>query len=437
MAHVIAEFENHQGKLADMLGMSLGQGIGNGLNTFFANRSLDSVLKDKSLDGASPSKKLEAIRAALSPYGEKGQEIFKQRMQIEQQELNEAEKKKSEAQQDVLSRIVSGEKVGPKDLKKLSPENQLKVLELQKKREAGRSVFDSLLKAGYPEETAKIWQNQMENAPVGGQSDVIKNVNDLIRRSKSGKGLGQQQETKEQIKPNIEIPGTNLGLLELDFPELPEPIGMTPADIVKQNEYREKTNIPSYTEAVDRLNALDDEYREVKHLQDLDSIPGALPTGVEKWNVDWETGDLRVKALATPEAQDYVKTTARMARKAKDFFPGRVTNFDLDLFKQGFPTLANSPEGRKIIAEQLALGNRIAYLKDETYKAAMDHYGSGADPVLVKKYATENYRRLKNQLEEQLKQVNSQARSMVERENSIQSKKLPISEAKTLEDLFP
>ncbi len=407
----IIETGNPQGRLSDMLGMSLGQGIGNGLNTFFANRSLESVMHDKALEGAPQSKKLEAIREALSPYGEKGQEIFKQRMEIEQLEKNEAE-------QEVLSRVVNGEKVSPKDLKHLTPQNQLKVLELLKKREAGKSVYDSLIKAKYPEETAKIWQNQMENAPVGGQSDVIKNVNDLIRRSKSGKGIGGEGQTREQVKPNIDIPGTNLGALNLDFPDLPEPEGMTPADIVKQNEYREKTNTPLYNETVDRLNALDDEYREVKHLQELNEIPGALPTGVQKWNVDWDTGDLRVRALATPETQDYVKTIARMARRAKDFFPGRVTNFDLDQFKQGFPTLANSPEGRRLIAQQLALGNRIAYLKDETYKAAVEHYGSGADPVLIKKYATENYRRLKDQLENQLQQVNMHARSMIQQESS-------------------
>jgi len=418
----VIETSDPRSKLADMLGLSLGEGIGNGLNTFFANRSLDSVLHDKALGGAPQSKKLEAVRSALSPYGEKGKEIFQQRMMIDQQERNEAEMAKNEAQQEVLSRVVSGENVPAKDIKKLTPENQLKVMDLQKRREAGKSVKESLIKAGYPEETAQIWQNQMENAPTGGQSDVIKNVNDLIRRSKSGKGLGAEQPTKEEVKPNIDIPGTNLGALELDFPELPEPIGMTPADIVKQNEYREKTNTPLYTDAVDRLNALDDEYREVKHLQDLNEMPGALPTGIEKWNVDWDTGDLRVKALATPETQDYVKTIARMARRAKDFFPGRVTNFDLDQFKQGFPTLANSPDGRRLIAEQLALGNRIAYLKDETFKAAMDHYGSGADPVLVKKHATENYRRLKSQLEDQLKQTNARARSMVKEESGKQKR---------------
>ena len=429
MVQIFPEKKNHQGQLAEHLGMSLGQGIGNGLNTFFANRSLESVMKDKSLEGAPQSKKLEALRSALSPYGEKGQEIFQQRLQIDQQERNEAEMAKNEAQQEVLSRVVTGEKVPAKDLKKLTPENQLKVLDLQKRRESGKSVLDSLIKAGYPEETAKIWQNQMENAPIGGQSDVIKNVNDLIRRSKAGKGLGQTQETTKQIKPSIDIPGTNLGALELDFPELPEPIGMTPSDIVKQNEYREKTISPLYEDTVNRLNALDDEYRAVNHLQELNQIPGALPTGIEKWNVDWDTGDLRVKALATPEAQDYVKTVALMARRAKDFFPGRVTNFDLDQFKQGFPTLANSPEGRKLIGEQLALGNRIAYLKDETYKAAVENYGSGADPVLVKKYATENYRRLKSQLEDQLKQVNNKSRSMVKEESSKQNRP-------SLEDIF-
>jgi hypothetical protein len=411
----VIKTENPQGKLSEMLGMSLGQGIGNGLNTFFANRSLESVMKDKSLENAPQSKKLQAIQSALSPYGEKGQEIFQQRMQIEQQEMNEAE-------QEVLGRVAAGEKVGAKDWAKVKPQNQIKAQQAQQKKHFGKNVYDNLLAAGYPEATARLWQSQVEDSTVGGLSDTISKVNDLLSRSPKGKGMGNEQQARPEIKPTIDIPGTNLGTLELDFPELPQPVGMKSADIVNQNEYREKVNIPLYTETVDRLNALDDEYREVQHLQELNEMPGALPTGAEKWNVDWDTGDLRVKALATPEAQDYVKTIARLARRAKDFFPGRVTNFDLDQFKQGFPTLANSPEGRRLIAQQLALGNRIAYLKDETYKAAVDHYGSGADPVLIKKYATENYRRLKSQLEEELKQVNSQAKTMVEQESSKQNR---------------
>lgn len=431
----VIQLSNPQGKLSEMLGMSLGEGLGQGISTFYANKAIDDVINDKSLSNAPISAKMGRLQSALAPYGEKGQQLFQQRMQIEAQAEQEKQQGRLEAEQEVLGKIVNGEDVTPSEMKKVSPQNQLKVFDIQKRKQAGRSVKESLLKAGYPEETAVLWQNQMENAPTGGQSDVIKSVNDLIKRSKSGKGLGIEDQEVQKTKPTIEIPGVETEEFKLDFPELPEQFGLTPADTVKQNEHREKTNIPIYTETVDRLNALDDEFREVQHLQELNEIPNALPSGLEKWNVDWETGDLRVKALATPEAQDYVKTIARMARRAKDFFPGRVTNFDLDQFKQGFPTLANSPEGRRIIAEQLSLGNRIAYLKDETLKAAYDHYGSGADPVLVKKYATENYRRLKGKLEEQLKSVNQRAREKINSVDKPNAK--PISEATSLEDLFP
>lgn len=426
----VHQVSNPKGKLAEVLGMSLGQGLGNGLNTYFANRSLESVIHDKALQGAPQSQRLEAVRSAVAPYGEVGQNLLQQRMQIDQLEQQEAE-------QEVLGRITSGQKVSPEDLRKVSPQNQLKIQELNQRRQFGKNVYENLLAAGYPESTAKLWQSQVENSTVGGLSDTITKVNNLLERSPEGRGQPEQDQTRAETKPTIEIPGTDLGALELHFPQLPQPIGMKSSDIVHQNEYREKTNIPLYNEAVDRLNALEDEYREVKHLQELNEIPDVLPSGLEKWNVDWDSGDLRVKALATPEAQDYVKTIARMARRAKDFFPGRVTNFDLEQFKQGFPTLANSPEGRRIIAEQLALGNRIAYLKDETYKASMDHYGSGADPVLIKKYANENYRRLKSQLEQQLKEVNARAAEKVKQEENPEANPTGIQEAKTIEDLFP
>jgi hypothetical protein len=365
---------------------------------------------------------LEALRSALSPYGEKGQEMLQQRMLIDQQERQEQETAKSEAEKEVLGRILSGEKVSNKEMAKVSPQNQLKLKEIQQKTQFGKNVYKNLIDAGYPESTAKLWQSQIENSTIGGLSDTIKEVNKLLSRSGSGRGVDGENSQPNQLKPSIEIPGTNLGALELDFPELPEPVGLNSADVVKMRTEHRKTNTPLYDDTVNRLNALDDEYREVNHLMELDENPDALPSGVERWNVDWETGDLRFKAAATPEAQDYVKTIARMARRAKDFFPGRVTNFDLDQFKQGFPTLANTREGRRIIAQQLALGNRIAYLKDETFKAAMDHYGSGADPVLVKRYATENYRKLKSQLEEQLKQTNAKARQMVGQESSKQGR---------------
>lgn len=122
----VIKTENPQGRLSEMLGMSLGQGIGNGLNTFFANRSLESVLQDKSLEGAPQSKKLEALRSALSPYGEKGQEIFQQRMQIDQEERQELENKKLEAIQKqkgkALGRYLGGEPLSEEEQSLFTPQ---------------------------------------------------------------------------------------------------------------------------------------------------------------------------------------------------------------------------------------------------------------------------------------------------------------------------
>jgi hypothetical protein len=118
--------EDPRSKLSESLGMSLGQGIGNGLNTYFANRSLDSVLHDKALEGAPQSKKLEAIRAALSPYGEKGQEILQQRMQIEQQEQQEKETKKQEGLQKIkgkaIGKLHKGEQLSDEEWARFTPQ---------------------------------------------------------------------------------------------------------------------------------------------------------------------------------------------------------------------------------------------------------------------------------------------------------------------------
>jgi len=423
MVGVIAKLENHQGKLADMLGMSLGQGIGNGLNTFFANRSLESVMHDKALEGAPQSKKLEALQSALSPYGEKGQEIFQQRMLIDKQEREEQElarnqkeltrKQKREDQElanteeekEVLGRVLSGETVSNKDMAKVSPQNQLKLKEIQQKKQLGKNVRQNLIDAGYPTPTAELWQNQVENSTTGGLTDTIKEVNQLLKRSSKGKGNFGEEE-KSTLAPPLKIPGIEDQNYDLDFPELKTPIGRSGAELVKEASENRKINAPLYSDTIDSLSALDEDYRDFNQLQEYNRAPGALPTGLNKWNVDWETGDLRFPALATPETQDYVKIIARLLGRAKEYFPGRVTNFDLAQFSKRFPRLANSPEGRELITKQLMLGNRIAYLKDETMKAAIDHYGADSDPTQIRKHAYENYKKLKPQLENELKSLN-------------------------------
>jgi hypothetical protein len=167
---------NPRGQLADMLGMSLGSGIGKGLNTFFANRSLDSVLHDKALEGAPQSKKLEAIRSALSPYGETGQEIFEQRMKIEQQEMQEKETLKQENLQKqkgkALGKYLSGEKLTEDETSLFTPTEFVAMHKAKNPKPAGGVTAQSVP----PEVSTAI--NQILSQSQGMSADELKSVMD-------------------------------------------------------------------------------------------------------------------------------------------------------------------------------------------------------------------------------------------------------------------
>lgn len=410
MVQIIKGGPSRSSMIAQLLGESLGKGLGEFTGDYFANKALDRVKNDESLVDAPQSERMSKLESALRPYGERGQRMLQSQLALEEQ-------RQQENIQSVLSDVYEGKPVSEKRKALLPVELQNKIQEVQKKKQVGKNVEDALIKAGYPQETAAIWRQQVENATTGGATDTFKQVNDLLKRSKTGKGLLGEEE-KPQLKPSIEIPGIENQAYELEFPELKQSVGRSSADIVKEETENRKINNPLYADTIDSLNSLEEDFRDFQQLQEYNMTPNALPTGAEKWNVDWDTGDLRVKALATPETQAYVKIIARLLGRAKEYFPGRVTNFDLNQFRQRFPTLANSPEGRELITKQLMIANRIAYLKDETLKAAIDYYGAEGDPTQIRKYANENYRRLKGSLENELKSLNQQAEKMtVDREN--------------------
>ncbi len=111
------------------LSEALGQGLGKGLNTYYANKAIDEVLDNPELKDAPLSERWQEMNKAIGMYGENGQNILKQRLMSEKQAEEEKEQK-------VLSRIVSGEKVTPKEIEKLSPKTQMQVLGYQQKQEA-------------------------------------------------------------------------------------------------------------------------------------------------------------------------------------------------------------------------------------------------------------------------------------------------------------
>lgn len=127
----VIQLSNPQGKLSEMLGMSLGEGLGQGISTFYANKAIDDVINDKSLSNAPISAKMGRLQSALAPYGERGQQLFQQRMQIEAQAEQEKQQATQQKQSDIIGRMLNGKPVTDKERGMLSPEQNLAIAKHQ------------------------------------------------------------------------------------------------------------------------------------------------------------------------------------------------------------------------------------------------------------------------------------------------------------------
>ncbi len=352
----VIETRDPRNKLSEMLGMSLGQGIGNGLNTFFANRSLDSVLHDKALEGAPQSQKMEALRSALSPYGEKGQEILQQRMQIDQQEQQEKTKNKLSK---AFGYIQKNQEIPEEVLEGLPPDIQLKIGDFSRSNRVANGLYDTMVDAGVPPAIAKNQSDIIRSSEKGtGQTYAIQGANDLINRFRDipkSEPFTQNEDSGRfsEINPEFQFP-------------LPEKVeGLTLKERAELKKENSQNNLKDFNENLTRKRNLEEDKYSFNKLQELNPY---ISTGLSKWNINPKTGDIIFPAAATPEERQFGKIIVRQLRNAKDTFGSRVTNFDAATYLEGFPGLADSPESREAIIKDLQIVNDLNLL----YSQAMD-----------------------------------------------------------------
>lgn len=314
----VIKTENPQGKLSEMLGMSLGEGIGNGLNTFFANRSLESVMKDKSLEGAPQSKKLEAIRSALSPYGQKGQEIFQQRMQIEQQEMNE------QAQKAALAK-------------------EKRLFQQQKELQAQKDVA--------AKERAGMKQGPMGERPV--PQDQI----DAMKRAHAVPGYDKMTESqKYQTLIDNKVSAQN---------------AIKEATLQSQQAQREDKKVESaYKAQQDFIDDTTQSYKgfetemkprllQMQHMKPEDIVSPTSAAFLEALHIP-------LGALEDPSSELYNKLSQDLLKGLPETYGNRILKVEVDNFLKTIPTLLNSADGRRMIASNML---KLGEMKEVYYKA--------------------------------------------------------------------
>lgn len=226
---------------------------------------------------------------------------------------------------------------------------------------------------GVPEETARIYSDFYSKLTTGGQTAFVKSLMDQFERNafgtRMGDTLGRQQVGQEpqQMSSAAEAQGFQFPPIDMFEDRNRKERATLKTQLLKQNNEELK-------EINKKRQSLDQELARIQAI-DRYNESGKLPTGLQNLNINWTTGDIRYPRLASPEAQAFVKTINDFTVAAKDTFGARVTNFELGAFMRRLPTLANSPEGRRIIIQQMESLTALNKLHNDSLREVYDHYG--------------------------------------------------------------
>jgi hypothetical protein len=320
----VIDVENRKGKISEMLGMSLGQGIGSGLNTFMANRSLDSVLHDKALEGVPKSKKLEALRSALSPYGETGQQILEQRLAIEQQEANENLQK------------AKGKAIG--------------------KFQKGQDLTDEEWATFTPQEVAALQKAYNPKPPVS-ERPVPQEQIDATRRAHEVPGF--QNMTPHQKYQTLMENGVSAQN------------AIKEATLYSQEAAREDQKIDkSYDAQKGFIDDVTKSYRgfesdmkpRLLQMQKLNEEDLIKPTA----SVFLEALGIPLGALADPSNELFHKLSQDLLKGLPEQYGNRILKVEVENFLKTIPTLSNSADGRRMIASNML---KLGEMKEVFYNA--------------------------------------------------------------------
>ena len=235
----------------------------------------------------------------------------------------------------------------------------------QQEKFTGQQQFDKktydTIKNRFGEDEADLYRSITE----GGKTDFIHKLLEEETRSKDrSQQLGIPEEISDS-EENGELP-TKKSIKTIDYDK-----GLTPAERTRRQEARYKTNLPLYTESLEKRRAAETEKEELSILEEL----SPQITGFQNVNINPMTGELFIPGASSEEAQRYVKTLNDFTRNAKNSYGSRVTNFDLQQFMKRLPTLANSRKAREDIIKQLQIINNIDLAHANALHNVLEEHG--------------------------------------------------------------
>lgn len=312
--------------IADILGNSLGEGLGNFVGDYYANKALDEIKNDKSLENAPQSEKMSRLEAALRPHGQRGLKMLQSQMGIEQQ-------RSQEQTQGILGKLLSGKDVSDKEFSKLPANVQIEAGKLRQPK----APTGGLTGQPVPQEISlKIPEILNANKEASADELAVKFDEQGIPRAYSNSYIEnrrRQDETKaKQIREDEKI------------------------------DYQSFKDNKDYTEKV--LNGFEAFKRDKIVLDQMENLSnkGDLPKPVSVALLN-KIG-IPLGVLENPNAEQFDKLSTELLKNIQGTFGNRILQSEVNLFMRSIPTLLNSEEGQKKLISQwktLNEGKRIYY----------------------------------------------------------------------------
>ncbi len=272
------------------------------------------------------------------------------------------------------------------------------------------------IEKNFGKNASQIWKA----SSTGGRTELLKMMLDAKLRGDNVDQLLSGIEDASDRSPEMVDAAAKTAITgEFQYPKVNPFSGLKPNEVPAAREARRKENVPRYEASKTKRDNAEKEERSIGILNNINES-GELPEGLGKWVINPSTGEpYSVVSLAgkvNSSTQRWIKTLNDFTTKAKESFPGRVTNFDLQRFMARLPGLLNTPDGRQVILSQMDLTSKIDHLYDDALTKVYRHYGADKiTPEQADEIAESMILGEKRGLEEQLAALDTQSDSLYNR----------------------
>lgn len=394
----IFETSDPRSKIGEMLGMGLGQGLSSGINSYFANKAIDDVVNDESLNGKPLSTKMGKLLSAVAPYGELGRQLFQDRFQIEQQAYNENQAKEKQkealgkeqrlfAQQKELQGLKNAGKAekATNPLDQAIPQDQIEKIEnvLAANPDASQEQLGLALgKAGVnPRYHAPYVNARKPKAPVGGVTnqpipqEQIEAIEDVIKNNPNA--------TADELAIALAKKKVN-PLYSKDYVESRRRTDETKSkNDVEENKIARKEDILFHNESAKYAEEVSKNARVAK--KQLDTI-GDVETSLASNNIRplaisnifkgfGEIGDKISKAFLNKDQATLQSAIPEFLEGRKELFGVRLSDADLRLLQDKLPDIGNSKAANDAILKIMKKYANHSILKETAAENVLESKG--------------------------------------------------------------